>query len=208
MSGGAGLDHARLAMAIGEAMFSQRSIRRFRPDRIPTEDLQLILEAAARAPNGGNRQPARFLLLTDPATIRAFGALYHEAWWAKRRDERGWTGPQDVPAEETNYRSAMRLADDIKDAPCVVLAMAIRGGGANSVIPAVQNLMLAAQARGLATCPQVSFVRYQSVIATQLSLAATERVVCGMSLGYPEQDAGLNRMQMPREPVATWLQWH
>src|SRR3990172_13143104 len=91
------MDHQRLAMPIGEAMFTQRSIRRFRPDSIPTEDLRLILEAAVRAPNGGNRQIARFLLLTDRALIRQFGALYREAWWAKRLDERGWARPEDIP---------------------------------------------------------------------------------------------------------------
>jgi len=80
------IDPSRLNMPIGEAMFSQRSIRRFRSDPIATEDLELILEAAVKAPNGGNRQPARFLVLNDPAIIRQFGALYHEAWWAKRRD--------------------------------------------------------------------------------------------------------------------------
>src|SRR5947207_2399636 len=94
-------DRARLEMPIGEAMFSQRSIRRFRPDPIPTEDIQLLLEAAAKAPNGGNRQPGRFLVLTDPALIRQFATLYHEAWWAKRRDEkRPWTSRDQIPAED------------------------------------------------------------------------------------------------------------
>ncbi len=83
------VDHARLSMPIGEAMFTQRAIRRFRADAIPVADLRLILEAAVRAPNGGNRQLARFLVLTDRARLRAFGGLYREAWWAKRREEQG-----------------------------------------------------------------------------------------------------------------------
>src|SRR5690349_6626220 len=75
-------ESARLAMPIGEAIYTQRSIRRLRPDPIPGEDLRLILEAATKAPNGGNAQPTRFLVLTDPAIIKEFGALYREAWWA------------------------------------------------------------------------------------------------------------------------------
>src|SRR6478735_7549787 len=55
------MDHRRLTMPLGEAMFTQRSIRRFKPDAIPLDDIQLILEAAAKAPNGGNQQIARFL---------------------------------------------------------------------------------------------------------------------------------------------------
>src|SRR5262249_13490547 len=85
------MDHDRLSMPVGEVMFTQRSIRRFKPDPIPMEDLRLIIEAAMRAPNGGNSQIARFLVVTDRARIREFGALYHEAWWAKRLEQFGWT---------------------------------------------------------------------------------------------------------------------
>ena len=129
------MDHARLSMPVGETMFTQRSIRGFRPDPIPTEDIRLILEAASKAPNGGNRQITRFLVVTNRALIREFGKLYHEAWWAKRWDERRWTKLEDIPPEDRNYRAAAQLADEMKDAPCVVLALAVPPGGANSVIP-------------------------------------------------------------------------
>jgi nitroreductase len=147
------MDYQRLSMPIGEAMFTQRSIRRFRPDPIPIEDIRLILEAASKAPNGGNQQVARFLVVNDPGLIREFGRLYHEAWWAKRRESQGWTKPEDIPAEERSYRSAMALADEIKDAPCIVFALAVPGGAANSVLPAAQNLMLAARALGIGSVP-------------------------------------------------------
>ena len=100
------VDTRRLSMTVGEAMFSQRSIRRFKPDPIPMDDLRLILEAAVKAPNGGNRQVGRFLVLTDRKVIQEFGKLYREAWWAKRLDEKGWTRPEDIPPEEKTYRSA------------------------------------------------------------------------------------------------------
>src|SRR5439155_22738948 len=94
------MDRARLDMPIGEAMFSQRSIRRFRPEPIPIADIRLILEAAVKAPSGGNRQTARFLALTDREVIRQFGALYPEAWWAKPRDEgHPWTARAWAPPE-------------------------------------------------------------------------------------------------------------
>ena len=79
-------------MPLGEAIFSQRSVRNFRPDPIPVEDLHVIMEAAVRAPTGGNSQPGRVLIVIDRRKIQEFAKLYHEAWWAKRRDEkRGWT---------------------------------------------------------------------------------------------------------------------
>ena len=131
------VDHQRLVMPLGETIFTHRSIRRFRPTPIPPEDLRLIVEAAVRAPNGGNRQVGRFLVVTDRARIREFGALYREAWWAKRRDEgHAWKGIDDIPPGEKTHRAAARLADEMKDVPCVVFALALPPGTANSVIPA------------------------------------------------------------------------
>ena len=54
------VDYQQLVMPIGEAIFTQRSIRRFRPAPIPVADLRLVMEAVVRAPNGGNRQTAHF----------------------------------------------------------------------------------------------------------------------------------------------------
>ena len=58
------MSYQRLSMPVGEAMFTQRSIRKFKPDPIAIEDIHLIIDAASKAPNGGNRQVTRFLVLT------------------------------------------------------------------------------------------------------------------------------------------------
>ncbi|HYL88180.1 MAG TPA: nitroreductase, partial [Burkholderiales bacterium] len=72
----------------------------------------------------------------------------------------------------------------------------------------IQNVMLAAHARGLATCPQVSFARFQSIIAKHLALAPQEAVACGMSLGYADEEAAVNHLGMPREPLDAFTRWH
>ena len=129
-------ERARLAMPLGEAIYTQRSIRRLRPDPIAIEDIRTIIEAASKAPSGGNAQPARYLVLTDPDVIRRFGALYREAWWAKRRAEgRPWTRREEIPAEERVSRGAAQLADEIADAPCIVRALTEGKGQASSVLP-------------------------------------------------------------------------
>jgi nitroreductase len=184
------MNHQRLAMPIGEAMFTQRSIRRFRPDPIPTEDLRLILEAAVKAPNGGNRQIGRFLVLTDRAVIREFGALYREAWWAKRLDERGWTKPEDIPPEEKTYRSAAQLAEEMKDAPCIVLALAVPPGHANSVIPACQNLMLAARTLGIGSVPTTLHPKVLDRAYALLGIPKDVSFHFCIPLGYPRGSFG------------------
>jgi nitroreductase len=173
-------------MPVGEAMFTQRAIRRFRPDPIPVADLRLILEAAVRAPNGGNRQPARFLVVTDRARLRAFGALYREAWWAKRREEQGWTRPEDVPADDRNYRAAMHLAETMTEVPCVVLALALPPGAANSVIPAAQNLMLAARALGIGSVPTTLHPTVMERVGALLGIPPEATLHFCIPLGYPE----------------------
>ena len=77
---------AELTMPIGEAMFSQRATRRLDPDRSITDaKLKIILDAASKAPNGGNVQPARYLVIRDRADIEAFGKLYHGTSSENRR---------------------------------------------------------------------------------------------------------------------------
>ena len=71
----------------------------------------------------------------------------------------------------------------------------------------LQNLMLAAHVRGLATCPQVSFVRFQSIIAEQLGFGSEEVVTCGMSCGYADEQAVVNQLNMPREPAEGLTRW-
>src|SRR5262245_1433475 len=136
-------------MPLGEAIFTQRSIRRFRPDPIPLADIHLILEAAVKAPNGGNQQVARFLVVNDRATIGNFATLYREAWWAKRHDE-GFRQWEDLPRR---FHPAAGLADAMGEVPCILFALALHNGPADSVIPAVQNLMLAARAIGIGSVP-------------------------------------------------------
>ena len=179
------MDYSRLSMPIGEAMFTQRSIRKFKPDPIPKEDLRLIVEAAVKAPNGGNRQVGRFLLVTDRAKIREFAALYHEAWWAKRLDEKGWRSRADIPPEERNYRMAAELADTIADVPLIVFALAEGNGPANSVVPACQNLMLAAWALGIGSIPTTLHPTVMDRFNALFAIPKTTAFHFCIPMGYP-----------------------
>jgi nitroreductase len=184
----------RLSMPIGEAMFTQRSIRKFKPDPVAIEDIHLILDAASKAPNGGNRQVARFLVLTDRAKIRdEFGPLYFEAWWAKRRDEgHAWKTLAEIPEKDRNHRAAAQLADEMKDAPCVVFALAVNNGPANSVIPACQNLMLAARALGIGSLPTTLHPQVMDRFRKMFDVPADVAFHFCIPLGYPRGSFGPN----------------
>jgi nitroreductase len=71
----------------------------------------------------------------------------------------------------------------------------------------LQNVMVAARARGLDTCPQVSFLKYHRVVERELSLPAGESLICAMSLGYADPDAPENRLVTERAPVAEFARF-
>lgn len=180
------VDHSRLSMPLGDAIFTQRSIRRLRPDPIPLEDVRLLVEAAVKAPNGGNLQIARFLVVDDRERIAEFGALYREAWWAKRRDE-GFERLEDLPAR---FHPAAGLADAMADVPCVVFALALHNGPADCVIPAVQNLMLAARALGIGSVPTTLHPSVMARFREMFDIPDDVGFHFCIPLGYPRGNFG------------------
>jgi nitroreductase len=198
---------AELALPIGEAMFTQRAIRKFKPDPISDAQLELILDAASRAPNGGNFQPARFLVIRDPERIRAFGALYREAWWAKRRDGPGWTRIEEIPPSEKGFLAAAQLADEIAQAPVVVLAFAIaRGDLGHSVLPAVQNLLLAARALGIGSTLTTLHEDVMPRVAEMFDVPEAAEFYCCVPLGYPRGRFGTT-LRRPTSETTHWDSW-
>ena len=187
-------EEKRLHMPLGEAIFTQRSIRKFKSDPIPMDDIHTIVEAAVKAPNGGNRQIGRFLVLTDRTKIRdEFGPLYYEAWWAKRRDEgHKWTSLEQIPEGEKNHRAAAQLANEMKDAPAVVFALAINNGPANSVVPACQNLMLAARTLGIGSLPTTLHPTVMDRFRAMFKIPADVAFHFCIPLGYPRGGFGPN----------------
>jgi len=197
---------AELNMNIGQAMFSQRAIRRLKTDPISDAQLKIILDAASKAPNGGNRQPGRFLVIRSPEKIAEFGKLYHEAWWAKRKDEYGWNGPEDVPADEKTYRMPMYLASNIGKAPVIILAWGTKKGMANSIFPPVQNLLLAARALGIGSTLTTLHPTVMDRVRAMFNVPESAEFHCCLPLGYPEGNFGPTQ-RMPTSETTYWDAW-
>jgi len=196
-----------LSMPIGEAMFTQRAIRRLDPNRdISDAHIKLMLEAASKAPSGANVQPTRFLVLRDRQLIRDFGVLYHQAWWAKRRDEFGWTGWDDIPPDSRS-RFAARLADEIGAAPLIILAFSIeRMGIGHSVYPAVQNLLLAARALGIGSVLTTLHPDVMDSVYSMFEVPDDLLFHCCIPLGYPRGNHGTTT-RLPVSETTSWNSW-
>ena len=198
---------SELDMPIGEAMFTQRAIRRLDPHRpISDAHLKIVLDAASKAPSGGNTQPARFLVVRDRDRIGAFGKLYHEAWWAKRRDEYGWTGKADIPPGSV-YEMPSRLADEIGHAPVIVLALSAGAQQlAHSVFPPVQNLLLAARALGIGSVLTTLHPQVMDRVYAMFGIPPEIAFHCCIPLGYPRGRFGPTR-RYPTSETTSWERW-
>jgi nitroreductase len=189
----------RFPITLGEAMYSLRAIRRVKPDPIPDDDLRDILDAARQAPNGGNAQPWHFLAIKDEQLRWQFGELYREAWWAKRADQ-GIHGPADIDPENKTTLSAMKLSDEIGAAPVIVLLCATaQGAGAmGSVIPSVQNMLLAARALGIGGTITTLHAKVDDRVKELLAIPEEMQIVYAIPLGYPQGHFG----SVTRKPLA------
>lgn len=71
----------------------------------------------------------------------------------------------------------------------------------------LENVMVAARARGLHTCPQAAWNGYARIILPHIGAGPDEMLVCGMSLGYADTAALVNSFHTPREPAASFTRW-
>jgi nitroreductase len=96
------------------------------------------------------------------------------------------------------------------DAPVGLIFTMDRSLGRGSLLDYgmfLQNVMLAARAQGLHTCPQAAWNDYHSIVLPHIGAGAGEMMVCGMSLGYADRDARVNGFYTPRDPIAAVTHW-
>lgn len=142
-----------------EGICTTRAIRRYADEPVPSAALRDMLFAATRAPSGSNRQPFRFLVLTEGDTASAAKALMARAArsvWGHKRSDDGYdagSGTHDSSPKARMARTMEEYVGNLANVPVLVLACLVRyreptpTEGA-SVYPAVQNLLLAARALG------------------------------------------------------------
>jgi nitroreductase len=142
-----------------EGLTTTRAIRRYRPEPVPPRALRAILFAATRAPSGSNRQPFRFVVLTDGPKARAAKTRLAEAgrriWGGKRQADQydAGSGAVDRSPKARMAQTMQQFVEVFEQVPVLVLPCLIRyrepmpSEGA-SVYPACQNLLLAARALG------------------------------------------------------------
>lgn len=220
-------------MKTTEAMRGRRSCRAFTDRRVSRATVTEILDAARWAPSGVNTQPWQVAVVSGKTQHQIATSLiaardagqaenpdyhyYPEEWFEPYKSRRKATG--------LALYSALGIGKEDKDkrveawynnyhffgAPIGLLVFLDQRLGQGSWIDLgmfVQNILLAAEEQGLATCPQASLAEYPDIIREILGVDRQWALACGIALGYPDRNAAVNAYRTPREPVENFTHWY
>ena len=203
-------------MDIREALYTTRAMRRVKPDPIPMDVQARIMDAAVRAPSGGNTQNWRFLLVDDPEVKAKLGPIYRQAmsvlWGSYYKDR--LDAAHDAPELEESksmlrvQKSAQWLADNFEGVPLYLFGFAQHDPSGSSVYPALWNAQLAARAEGVGTSLTQVLVFHNDEVLDILGVPKDEgwNMLGCVSLGYPTGKWGVATRQ-PAHDVSFRNQW-
>ena len=219
-----------VAEVVDSVMRRRAAVRRFLDRPVDRRVVTDILDVARSAPSNSNTQPWRVHALAGAAKDALCAALgdahanrpeAHTPCYKHFPDVLGeryaarqaafgaiYYGSLGIDFDDTARRN-LQTAQNFKffGAPVgliFTIDSSLERGSWIDYGMFLQNIMLAAKARGLDTCPQISFVKYHEIIRKHLSITPDETIVCGMSMGYADPSARINALGLPREPVTAF----
>lgn len=228
------IDPELLLSGVDAVIHGRHSIRAYKAQEVPRTLLEELLNTAARAPSGTNIQPWRVHVLkgsakqclvqevcaafdaADPSHIPEYPyypAKFFDPYLARRR-KLGWDlysllGINKGDGER--MRTQHRRNFEFFGAPVGLIFSIDRRLSLGSWLDYgmfLQNVMLAARARGLDTCPQAAWIDYHRIIGKQLGFGEHEQLVCGMALGYADWAAPENSLVTERAVLEEFVVFH
>ena len=221
---------------VDRAITSRRSVRAFLSKSVPREDIESILHVASRAPSGANGQPWKVHVLTGEALRRLSELLldkynapggpaveprpyqyYPEEWvepYLGRRRKVGFDMYRLLgisKGEKSRMHAQTGRNYKFFGAPVGLIFAIDKRMPVGSWLDYglfLQSVMVSARGRGLDSCPQAAFIDYADTVAEFIGLPQSDMVVCGMSLGYADPEAVVNRLETDRAPVSTFTVFH
>jgi nitroreductase len=182
-------------MDVYEALYTTRAMRRVKLDPIPADVQQRILDAAIRAPSGGNAQSWRFMLVDDPALKAELGPVYRaclSSLWEtiyKPQVEAAAQAPDAADSKSflKMQRSAVWLAEHFEAYPLLLFAFSPFDNTGGSIFPSVWSAMLAARAEGVGSA-LTSVMMFQADKTLEILGVPKDQgwnFSCCVTFGYP-----------------------
>lgn len=201
-------------LSVHDAIFTLRAMRRLKDDPIADEDLCEIVEAATMACSPGNSQAWKFLVVTDQRQKARVADVYRDLGNRIIRDDVLASGKLDEAAEKV-YRNAMVLVDNMRHAPALVLCCLHGHSEAGEIhqssyyggiYPAIQNLMLAARAKGIGSTLTTLHKAREQAIKDIFDIPEDISTIALIPLGYPAGKWGRPKRK-PQAEVTYWNRW-
>lgn len=210
---------------------TRKSIRKFKPEPVPKEVLEEIIETARWSPSYKNSQPWEVTVVSGDKK-EALSKRLLELLGSGRQKEPDLPEPESWPQAEGQRISALiaqrkeALGVDLSDPEVIKQARMANFNfyGAPHVIYLyqessltpwslfdlglfAQSLMLAAHARGVGTVPQAFVTDYAAEVKEFLGIPESKRLVLGLSTGYPDPEDKVNNLRTERAEVSEFVDW-
>ncbi|MBW0105617.1 nitroreductase family protein [Pseudonocardia sp. KRD291] len=196
---------------LSTAMRTTGTCRYFRPDPVPDEVLHSAFDDARFGPQGGNRQPVRWIVVASAERKRALAELYLPMWKGYLEGVTG--GTVEANALPRTVADADRFAEHLAEVPAIVVVCAERSGlhptdhelgrlsvvGGASIYPVMQNLCLALRSRGVASAVTTLLCHQEPAVRELLEIPEEFITAAHIAVGYPEKGFPT---KLARTPVA------
>ncbi len=220
-------------MDVIEAIKERKSIRGYKPDPVPRDVLEKILESACQAPSAMNTQPWEFYVLGGEVIRKisevVVSKLNNGEEMKPEHNVTGWPRESvfrerqvnlakgifklmDIRREDAEKRAAwMERGFRFFDAPAAVILTSDKAltetGPLLDLGAAMQNICLAALSFGLGTCIEDQSVLYPGVIREFAGIPENKRIIIAIAIGYPDPEFPANQLKSDREPFASLTSW-
>ena len=219
-------------MNVTDALRLRKSVRAFLDIAVEEEKIEAILSAARHAPSGANTQPWQVAVVAGEAKQKLQSRLesafrngdkgkadytyYPEQWIEPYKSRRIDCGMQlyaalNIAREDKQRRLEQWVANyRAFDAPALLLFFLDKHMQTGSIMDYgmfLQSIMLVALEQGMATCPQAAFADYAEIIKSTLGYPEDSVLLGGMSLGYEDRSAPVNKYRTPRADVDTFTRY-
>ena len=193
---------------------NRRSIRKYTQDPIAPEIIKELLDLAVWAPSAHNAQPWRFIIITDPVQKQVFAQAMAQVWFADLKKDGVPPGAQTVMAKISVDRFvsapvliiACLTMEDMLRFPDIERQRCERDLAVQSLSAAIQNLLLAAHAKGLGSCWYCSPIFCKPIVQEILKIPLNVEPQALITLGYPAE-TGNTPLRVPVQRIAYLGKW-
>lgn len=189
-------------MELGDAIRTAVTSRYFTDEAVTDEQLRTAFDYARFAPQGGNRQPVRFIVVRDPDARNQLAEWYRVPWKAYLEGALG--GEIEIGAEQMDraLRNADHFADHLQDVPVMVVACAHLDGvhptdtelerlsvvGGGSIYPAVQNFLLGCREAGIGAALTTLLCMFEPQVKELLQIPDDVITAAHIAVGHRPKD--------------------